>query len=140
MPIRNCPFRKIDSFSIPRPILPIRIINPENKKSIRTWGIIDTGADDCAIPADIAEILGHDLDKGKSKPIETACGNSIAFSHTTTIEVFHPEEKILVYKFENVLVDFMEGLPHVLLGTNNFLSNFILKIDYPNQIFSLRCS
>lgn len=32
MPIRNCSFRRIDSFSPPRPILPIKIINPDNNK------------------------------------------------------------------------------------------------------------
>lgn len=137
MPIRNCSFRRIDSFSPPRPILPIKIINPDNHKFFKTWGIIDTGADECAISANVAEILGHNLSKGKLKPIETASGISNAFSHITTIEVFHPDDNILIYKFENILVDFMDGLPHVLLGVDNFLNKFILEINYPSQVFSL---
>ena len=35
MPIRNCAFKRIDSFRPPQPILPVKIINPENNKSIR---------------------------------------------------------------------------------------------------------
>ena len=61
MLILNCPFRRKDSFSIVRPILEIKIINPYNKKYIRTYGVIDTGADECAIPAWVANRLGHNL-------------------------------------------------------------------------------
>lgn len=31
-----------------RPFLPIKIINPETSRSITTFGLIDTGADECA--------------------------------------------------------------------------------------------
>jgi len=36
------------------------------------------------------------------------------------------------------LIDFMPNLYVPLLGVKSFLSNFILTIDYPRQIFSLR--
>ena len=43
-------------------MLPIRIVNSHDpSKFYSTYGIIDTGADECAIPAAIAPILGHDL-------------------------------------------------------------------------------
>jgi len=138
MPIRNCAFKRIDSFRPPQPILPVKIINPENNKSIRQWGIIDTGADDCAIPAWVAEKLGHNLKKGSSKHIDTASGSSIAYSHTTTILILHPDTYIQIYELDNIPVDFVPDLLYPLWGVNNFLSRFILEVNYPHQLFSLK--
>lgn len=73
MPIRDC---FIFSFSGNKTtvILPIKIINPQSGKSYKTFGLIDTGATECAIPAVIANLLGHDLTKGKPKEINTGNG------------------------------------------------------------------
>ena len=138
MLIRNCPFKRIDSFRPPQPILPVKIVNPENNKSIRQWGIIDTGADDSAIPGWVAKKLGHNLKKGISKFIDTASGSSIVFSHTATILILHPETYIQVYKLDNIPIDFLPDLSYPLWGVNNFLCRFILEIDYPCQLFSLK--
>ena len=59
MPLKDCPFSKLSEADIPRPILPIKIINPHTGLSYATFGIIDTGADESAVPAGIASILGH---------------------------------------------------------------------------------
>ncbi len=138
MPIKDCP---VDSFiSYPTSILlPIIIINPENNKSYKTKGLIDTGACDCAIPADIAKILGHNLILGYPKIIGTGNGDSLAYSHTSTIQIFHPEKPDgnPIYTLDNVLIDFMPNLHFPLLGVNGFLSEFILSINYPKRIFSL---
>lgn len=118
--------------------LPIRFINPHNGKSIKTNGLIDTGASDCAMPADLAKILGLNLKKSVSKEITTGNGIAIAYGHKTTIEIFHPEKtNEIIYKLENVVIDFMPCINIVLLGVNGFLSEFSLSIDYPNQTFSL---
>ena len=46
MPIKDCPFSVYAQFGDePRPILPVRIINPHTGKRIQTIGIIDTGAE-----------------------------------------------------------------------------------------------
>jgi hypothetical protein len=50
MPLKDCPFSKLSDADIPRPILPIKIINPHTALSYATFGIIDTGADECAVP------------------------------------------------------------------------------------------
>ncbi len=138
MPIRNCPIISPppDNTKVG---LPIRIINPHTNKSVKTIGIIDTGATECAIPADLAVFLGHDLTKGERKNVGTGNGLTIAYRHTSTIEIFHPQklEKLIIYKMENVLVDCMPNLPIVLLGVKGFLSNFTLSIDYKKGRFSL---
>lgn len=136
MPIIDCPFTLCGG-SIYRPILQIRIINPHTKKNYRTYGIIDTGADECAIPASYASLLGHNLQAGQIKRIRTGNGETVAYAHTTKFEIFHPISQKLVYTIENTPIDFLPNLHVVLLGVNSFLSKFILKIDYPRRIFSL---
>lgn len=137
MPIRECPFTFCGN-DIYRPILPIRIINPHTSGNYRTHGIIDTGADECATPAAYAPILGHNLQAGQTKTIRTGNGVTVAYAHTTKFEIFHPETAELLYTMEDTPVDFLPNLNVVLLGVNNFLSRFILTIDYPNKRFSIK--
>jgi predicted aspartyl protease len=105
----------------------VTIINPETHKEIRVSALIDTGADECAIPASFAPLLGHNLQAGQLKRISTGHGITIAYSHTTRI-----------ISTQDVLVDFMPNLSIPLLGVRSFLSNFILTVDYPSKQFSLR--
>jgi len=137
MPIRDCPFTFCGN-SIYRPILPIRIINPHTGGNYRTQGIIDTGADECAIPAAYAPILGHDSQAGQTKTIRTGNGLTVAYAHTTKFEIFHPETAELLYTMEDTPVDFLPNLNVVLLGVSSFLSRFILTLDYPNKRFSIK--
>lgn len=136
MPIRNCPLTPVDG--IHRPILYIRIINPHTNKSLRTYGIVDTGADECAIPAKFAKILGHKLKAGEKRTVFTGNGETVAYSHTTSFEIFHPITNKLLYALPNTPIDFLPRLDDVLLGVNNFLNKFVLKIDYPHRIFSIK--
>lgn len=137
MPIKNCPFT-LCSGNIYRPILNIRIINPHSGKSYRTYGIIDTGADECAIPASYAYLLGHNLQAGQIKRIRTGNGETVAYAHTTKFEVFHPKTGKLLYTVEDTSIDFLPNLHVVLLGVNSFLNKFILTIDYPRKVFSIK--
>lgn len=138
MPIRNCSIisPQEDQTKI---LLPIRITNPHTKGSIKTFGIIDTGATECAIPAKLATVIGHNLTKGEEKEVNTGNGLTTAYRHTITIEIFHPQllDNQIIYKLDNVLIDCMPHLFAVLLGVNGFLSNFILNVDYPKRKFSL---
>ncbi len=136
MPISNCPFLNIGD-GVLRPYLLTKIINPLNKKFILSFGLVDTGADDCSVPAIIAKNLGHDLQAGRQNEIGTGNGVTIAYSHTAKIEILHPLSKQTVYIIPDTPVDFMPNLPIVLLGVQNFLSRFVLTIDYPQKNFSI---
>ena len=131
MNLENIPFIQIGPGDTPKPWLPIIILNPHTGKNIKTYGLVDTGADECALPASFAEILGHNLQKGTPKEISTGNGITIAYSHTVSI-------KIDDFRTDNVLIDFMPNLSVPLLGVRSFLSNFILTINYKIQTFSLK--
>lgn len=136
MPIKDCPF-SITGNGLCRPVLPVRIINPHTDKSYRTLGIIDTGADECAIPASLAPLLGHNLQAGETKLIRTGNGVTASYSHMTKFEIFHPATGEQLYTVPDTPIDFMPNLHVVLLGVNSFLSRFILNIDYPRMKFSI---
>jgi len=130
MKIENIPFRRLSINDVARMWLPVTIINPTTNKSIKVFGLIDTGADECALPALYAAQLGHNLQSGKAKEINTGNGVTIAYSHTVAIKT---------YKFSsrNTLIDFMPNLYVPLLGVKSFLTHFILTVNYPRQVFSL---
>lgn len=130
MDIINVPFTIIRAGDIPRPILPLILKNPTNGQQLRTYGLIDTGADDCAFPAGYAIMTGHEYLLGTVKEVGTGNGKTIAYAHTICLEVFN-------YKIDNILIDFCPNLTIGLLGVKNFLKYFVLTIDYKKQIFSL---
>lgn len=139
MPIVEYPFTILSPGAPPRPMLPIRIHNPDTGMIYRTWGLIDTGADDCAIPAAVAPAIGHKLDAGRPSTIGTAGGNATVYAHVTHIDILSIADHVtVVHSIHNTPVDFCPGLNTVLLGVANFLSNFVLTIDYPKQRFSIK--
>lgn len=130
MDIIDSPFIKFSPDDIPRPWLPVTISNPHTKQAISLYGLIDTGADECAVPAQFAPMIGHNLQAGQQKEINTGNGKTAAYAHTLSFET----KGIII---ENVLIDFMPNLNVVLLGVKSFLSNFKVVIDYKNNKFSL---
>ena len=137
MPLNDCAFLPYPE--TPHPVLPILIHNPHTGKSVKAFGIIDTGADECAIPAWIAAKLGHVLEKGYKSSSITGSGEAIAYKHTTAIDIFHPQHGTTpVYSLEKIQVDYMPDLDVVLLGVRNFLDRFVLTVDYPRHRFSIK--
>lgn len=137
MPLKNFPFLPLDG--VKRPILPIKIINPQTGKEQKTYGIIDTGADSCALPAFIAIDLGHNLSEGQESSSSTVGGDVTTWLHTTTIEICGHNNEVF-FKINEAHVEYIENLEHVILGVNDFLCNFRLDIDYPNDQFSIQYS
>jgi predicted aspartyl protease len=131
MEITDIPFKRFGPNDIPRPWLPVKIINPHANKEIEVYGLVDTGADECALPAQYAPLLGHNLQAGYPKEISTGNGKTLAYSHTVCLEIQD-------FTIRDVLIDFMPNLYVPLLGTKSFLSNFLLTIDYPNSAFSIK--
>jgi len=130
VPARDYPFTALRSGQRPRPLLPVIVENPGTGKKIWTLALIDTGADECALPASLAGRLGHTLERGTAKIVATAGGEVTAHSHTAKITV----EGLVSLE---ATVDFIPSLGTPLLGVNSFLSNLILTIDYPRQTFTL---
>ena len=116
----------------------MRVSNPASSSlPIDELALIDTGADCCFLPRDLAEALDHDFAKGLTpESIGTGAGSNQAFCHTSTIEVCDLQGNAR-WTVQRTPVYVMDGLDQVLLGVEDFLVNFKLTVDYPNQVFSV---
>ncbi len=137
MPVKNFPFRDIGGHGKPRPYLYVNYINPHTGDSLSAWALIDTGADDCVLPAEFAEMLGHDLEAGTLTNIISANGASEAYRHTMKIEIPNQETGDSLFSTQETMITFIPGLKQPLLGTDSFLCHFRLTVDYPIEQFSL---
>ncbi len=111
-----------------RPYFEIIIRNENTGKEIKTFGLLDTGADESALPGFYAKILGHDLDKGNKKEIMVAGGKTEAFRHTN---------KFLIPKIgliKDILIDFIPNLHIPIIGLN-IIENYNVFLYYQNRYF-----
>lgn len=137
------PFIRLGRVGISRPMLPIKIINPESNRFLISWGLIDTGADECALPATYADILGHNLQASPPKKIATGNGSTNSYPHTTRINIFKingnnsVDDNDIVYTIQDTPIDFMPNLNCILLGVKSFLSELVLTINYPKKYFNI---
>ena len=119
-------------------MLPVRIINPTTGHHVHAWGLIDTGADDCALPAAYAALLGHRFRAGVRRVVATGNGVTYAYAHTTRIDILATSGRRVVFTIPDTPIDFMPNLDCVLLGATSFLRRFIVTINYPRLYFSIR--
>jgi hypothetical protein len=142
MPIRDYPFTPVRR-DFARPMLWIRVVNPTKNLAIIALAIIDTGADGCVFPAEAAIVLGHDLKRGTHKTMRTASGITDTYGHTSRVDILQMQKNgkygnEILYTIPDTLIDFAVGCESFLLGCKQFLSHFILEVNYPRQVFSLR--
>jgi len=120
------PFAATLPGEILRPLVPVKISNPETMQNIEVFALVDSGADECALPASFASILGHNLEKGEIRQVNTGNGVTTVYSHKTQIEMLDFSTGITV-------LDYMPNLSTPLLGVKSFLSQFILTLDFPEK-------
>ena len=143
MSIIDYPLSVISPECPPRPLLPIRIANPNEEGLVSlTYGLIDTGADDIVIPGSIAKNkkLWHNIKDGTQSFCSTGNGVADVYHHSFSLEIYivdENKEMQLVDSLINRQFGVMENLPCILLGVEGFLSQYKLTIDYPEGVFSL---
>ena len=130
MAIKTWGFSTTHPGGVPRPYLRVNITNASSGKNLSIVALIDTGADECALPTAYSGLLGHKLDLGLAKEIGTAGGEATAWSHTACLKIEGLEDR-------RAIIDFIPGLEIPILGVNSFLSGFVLTVDYPNKTFTL---
>lgn len=139
--VEDHPFTQESLVTFAKPLLDIIIQNPSNGEIFKTKGLIDTGADQCAFPPYIAKKLGYALEEGDHSKVITAQKMANAYAHPTII-VFdyypsNPASGVQQFSTGEIMVNYQEDLHTSLLGVENFLSSFILSVDYRRNVFSL---
>lgn len=120
------------------PFLPITFINPDTGRSFQWDCLIDTGAATCLFTADLAEATGHDLD-GESVSPDYRVGVELTrvtvWMHSFRLQLMHPTRPDrFVWESDTTLMacGAHTQVPQIL-GVRDFLKNFHVGIDYPNQ-------
>lgn len=95
--------------------------------------LVDSGADDTLINADIAPILGIDITKCPERQIGGITGSSIGYMHQVNIEIL---------EFKDVLVVdavFVPGLgTSGLLGQTDLFARYHIRFEKNRLSFSLK--
>jgi len=124
-----------------RPLVPVFITNPDTGKFIKSSALIDTGSDGSCFPEFIAKTTGHNL---KGTKVKTGISHGIGGSkvktwkHSFTIGLIDPKSNIAVKWTPRLIVDcFDHNKAPPILGSKDFLKDFIVSLDYPNKTITL---
>lgn len=117
------------------PHLPVTL-RGEGGQVFNTSALVDSGADTCAMPESVAEILGFDLEAAEAARIATASGFVEARKINATIVVNLIREKRVIQAPFNVIMGDFE--PPVILGRAGFFENFHVCFDERGRKFSLK--
>lgn len=120
-----------------RVYLPVRLTNPATGDSTNIeMALVDTGADACAIPGSIACALQHDL-KHQEAPFKQTSGidgtHINTYGHTFKLELLSADAGKVVWSCEQAVIECLDKDIPILLGAADFLANFRITIDYPQQ-------
>ena len=132
-------YRTNDGPDLTRPIIRVLIRNPRDpsSSSIAYEALVDSGADFCVFPAEIAELLQIDLTAGE----ERHAGGVVAGERRPVY--FHPIEIQVGLRGDQVRrpiwAGFMPDLAengHGILGRHGFFSgfSFVKFRDYENEL------
>jgi hypothetical protein len=126
-----------------QPVLPIVIFGPDgSRKSQVEAALIDTGADLCLCPSRITKPIGYGIRSGIPISFSGAVGKGTAWRHDVNIAILTHDYRAIFHRLSNVplhLVQKRSPFP-VLLGTRGFLDQFVIHIDYPNNLLTLEVS
>ena len=114
--------------------VPVKITNPDTKKSIITYALVDTGADSCCMTKDVADSTGHNLKgDGVVSNINTGLsGEKVkTYLHTFVIELLSKDTKKTLWKSKPQQIDCVDhnSMPS-LLGCVGFLENLSITVNY----------
>ena len=117
------------------PHLPITLHGKEGQV-FNTSALVDSGADTCAMPKSVAEILGFDLKDAPESKIATTSGfvSARRVDVRITINLTHGKKTVLV-PFNVIMGDFE---PPVILGRAGFFESFYICFSEKERKFSLK--
>lgn len=109
--------------SVLRPVIPVEIIC--NGKTVSYEALVDSGADCCIFPAQIADILGIDIKTGEKKEVWGITGvGEVYYVHLVELIVGGWSYDVEVGFLLNIA-----RLGHGILGQKGFFDIFVVKFD-----------
>jgi hypothetical protein len=150
MPVNSFPMRRIGDRESFAPHLFCHFSNPDRPDipPIPAFALIDTGSTACSVSVDLAQALGHNIDRVESREIDTAGDPVRSWRHAFAIKVFHMQvsndDRLFVDRDRVVIdlpfiaLDVLDSDTDPLFGVRGFLENYTLIADFQKRIFSLK--
>jgi predicted aspartyl protease len=123
-------YREINEFRY-RPIVPVDLW--VDGEIFPYEALVDSGADFCVFPCEVAEVLGIVPEEGieiKLDGIGATSAKGYVHKINMKIDVFEYEASVV---FSNALVDYSHGL----LGQAGLFDEHVICFDHPNKIFTI---
>lgn len=115
-----------------RPVIPIEVVY--NAITVPYEVLVDSGADQCIFDAQLAEILGIDVESGTVYKVSGVTGDHrLCYSHKLEI-------KVGGWPF-TITANFMRDIPTVgygIVGQKGFFDIFIVKFDLLKEEIELK--
>jgi hypothetical protein len=127
------PYKKYGK-GIVRPVIPVTLRYREAK--IKYEALVDSGADFCLFHAEIGELLGINIKKGKPHEVFGVGGKAILYySHKATIEVGG-----WPFEIEAGFIPEVSGrvMHHGLVGQRGFFEHFVVIFDAQGERLELK--
>ena len=116
-----------------RPVIPIELRSLH--RSIRYEVLVDSGADICIFDAEIGELIGLDIKRGKERTVTGVAGQSASyFLHNVEIEVGGHAYEIEAGFLPNVAGDNNYGI----VGQQGFFDIFTVKFDFAKEEIEMK--
>lgn len=128
-------FKYVKYGQILRPVIPIKVKN--KNQEIGYYVLIDSGADICLFNAEIGEIIGLDIKKGKIKEVFGIGGKaSFYYLHKIKIEVGGWEYEINAGFMPSISGNL--GMPYGVVGQSGFFEYFKVIFDRTKEEIELK--
>ena len=127
------PYKKY-GVGVVRPVIPVTLCR--GSKKVKYEVLIDSGADFCLFHAEIGELLGIDVTKGKAKEVfGVGCKASLYYIHKITIEVGG-----WPFTIEAGFMPDVSGraIVHGLVGQKGFFEHFKITFDKNREKIELK--
>ena len=119
-------------------MLPVLLIH--GHRSVRTFALVDSGADTCVFPGSLAGQLGIVLPNQNSLVFSgTGKDPQVAFYENIKVAVWSLTDRKVALTFD-LYAGFCSTMEHAgigLLGQDGFFSRFKVTIDHRNQCFDI---
>jgi len=113
----------------------IKIVVSYNGGKQKLFALVDSGADSCLFPKDVADVLGIDVRSGKQVFYTGIGGHQVLF-YFHEIEIF-----VGKYKFKTMAGFANSGIgTTALLGQRGFFENFKVTFDRKNKYTEIKKS
>ncbi|MBI4159077.1 retroviral-like aspartic protease [Candidatus Woesearchaeota archaeon] len=124
--------KRPDGTLIKSPSIPIML---NHKEKFETVALLDSGADVSAIPKDVAEILGLDLNKNKSSAY--GLGGKVESVRTSLGITIEKDHEHYNFKIPVMVILGKYDFP-ILLGRSGFFNEFIVTFNETEEKISLK--